>query len=172
MNDEELRLLKLIEKVYVPSVISCDYNNGYNKKLKSYHKKKSNRPVDRYITHDSYEIYRKEKLPPNEIHLNFVSFLKISFFIFQEILRNIIFNGLSWKIYGIAVIECSSNIRTLNGEKTNVISTLTNYFHNTHSYIKRFSFKMKNTVRNIYINDYQKYQEKFVHKQVKKIKTI
>lgn len=172
MNDEELRLLKLIDKVYVPSDISCDYNNGYNKKLKSYHKKKSNRAVDRYITYDSYKIYREEKLPPNEIHLNFVSFLKISFFIFQEILRNIIFNGLSWKIYGIAVVECSSNIRTLNGEKTNVISTLTNYFHNTHSYIKRFSFKIKGTVRNIYINDYRTYQEKFVHKQVKKIKTI
>jgi hypothetical protein len=184
MNVYQEKIINLIDKEYVTNPISYIHNTNYNKKVKSVHKRKTNTNCNRYITYTSYEIYRLSKLPDKEFHLNFVSFLKISFYIFQEITRIILFHNLLWKIPNIGDIKCYTktsrivdndlpkeyiklNENKIDGVKSHLKKTKT-----TSLYVRRFNLKFRYSIRAAYYQDYTKYNETFVHKKIKKVYTI
>lgn len=184
MNVYEERILKLIDKDYVTNPISYIHNTNYNKKVKSVHKRKTNTNYNRYITYTSYEIYRLSKLPEKESHLSFVSFLKVSFYIFQEITRIILFHNLSWKIPNVGYIKCYTRTNILTGRdlpkeylkiNENKIDGVKSHLRNnktTSFYIRRFNLKFRYSIRSAYYDDHTKYNETFAHKKIKKVYTV
>jgi len=185
MNQYEKKLHEFINREYISSDICYDHNLNYNKKVKSIHKRKTNRDVERIVTYTSYEIYRKVKLPDGDRHINFISFIKLTFYIFQEIVNLILVKKIKWKITGLGSIlnytfldntvsptnTLPEEYKKINNNLSARITSYINFNKNSSYYLRRFRFKFRYSIKSLFCKDYMTYNQVFTHKQINKIYT-
>jgi len=174
----------IINKEYHDRELSYNHNDNYNKRLKSQHKKSHTNSTKKNVLYHGYSIYRTKKLDINSNYLNYISYIKISYYIFQSILKNIYYNNYSWYIKNIGrlkfktekilfqylpKLESYYNTR----DKMIRIRVFIKYNKNTNLYYKRFKFSISNPVKSFIKQDYIRYKYNYAYKRkAKELNTI
>lgn len=169
----------LLNKEYFNHELSTEKNINYVKRFKSGDKSKHKIPNNKLARYEGYLFYLKNK--KIEKHLNYLSYLKIIYYIFQEILYQIYYKRRSWYIKKLGKIKFLSDElykmnltnNTIYLSKDNIIrvkSTISHY-KKANNYYRRYRFKLSASIRYYLKQDFIRYKRYYYHKRNKVLYT-